>query len=89
MNKIKIKKKKKKKKEEEDNTLKGNTEFHNYVLNKTDLARRWWLMPVILATQEAKIKRMVDRSQTPQIGSRPYFKKPHHKNRVGVVAHTV
>jgi hypothetical protein len=31
------------------------------------LARRWWLTPVILATQEAEIRRFVVQSQPRQI----------------------
>jgi hypothetical protein len=30
-------------------------------------ARRWWLMPLILAIQEAEIRRTADRSQPRQI----------------------
>jgi hypothetical protein len=33
----------------------------------TQLAGRWWLTPVILATQEAEIKRIVVRSQSRRI----------------------
>jgi hypothetical protein len=32
-----------------------------------DLARYWWLTPVILATQEAEIRRIMVRSQPRQI----------------------
>jgi hypothetical protein len=35
--------------------------------NKQKLAGCWWLLPVILATQEAKIRRIVVRSQPQQI----------------------
>jgi hypothetical protein len=34
---------------------------------RTEIARCWWLMPVILATQEAKIRRIVVRSQSGKI----------------------
>jgi hypothetical protein len=47
-------------------------------------------MPVILATQEAEIRRIALRSQ-PRENSflRPYFKKTHHQKRIGGVAQGV
>jgi hypothetical protein len=41
-------------------------------------------MPVILATQEAEIRRIVVRGQLGQIffEMRPYLKKIHHKKRL-------
>jgi hypothetical protein len=45
------------------------------------LARHWWLMPVILATQEAEVRRITDQSQPMQIvleepiSKRPFTKK--------------
>jgi hypothetical protein len=45
-------------------------------------AKRQWLMPVILATQEAEIRRITVRRQTGQI----VWEKTHHKNRAGGVA---
>jgi hypothetical protein len=36
-------------------------------LKKLKIARHWWLMPVILAIQEAEIRRIVFRSQPRQI----------------------
>jgi hypothetical protein len=39
-------------------------------------------MPVILATQEAVIRRIEVQSQLWQIVQRPYLKKTHHKKEV-------
>jgi hypothetical protein len=40
-----------------------------------------WLTPVILANQEAEIRRIVVQSQPRQISGRPYLKKTHHKKK--------
>jgi hypothetical protein len=47
------------------------------------LARRWWLTPVILATQEAEIRRIAIRSQPWALNSLwdPSLKKIHHKEK--------
>jgi hypothetical protein len=39
----------------------------------------WWFMPVILATQEAQIRRIEVRSQPQTNSLRPYLEKTHHK----------
>jgi hypothetical protein len=44
------------------------------------------LMPVILATQEAEIRRIVVRSQPGQILHKTLSQKTFHKNRTGGVA---
>jgi hypothetical protein len=54
-------------------------------------ARCWWLTPIILATQEAEIRRMV-RSQPRQIVHKPLSQKrikSHHKKMAGGVAQGV
>jgi hypothetical protein len=50
-----------------------------------DIARRWWLTPVILATQEAEIRRITVRSQPRQIVLETLSQKnPLHKRAGGV-----
>jgi hypothetical protein len=51
------------------------------MVHETDISlrnsgvRHRWFMPVILATQEAEIRRITARSQPQQIVQRPYLKK--------------
>jgi hypothetical protein len=40
---------------------------YNFTLKKLNVIGHWWLMPVILAIQEAEIRRIVVRSQPRQI----------------------
>jgi hypothetical protein len=48
------------------------------------LARHWWLTPVILATQEAEIRRIMVQSQPGQIVRKTLSrKKTHHKKGLG------
>jgi hypothetical protein len=47
------------------------------------LTGHWWLTPVILAPQEAEIRRIVVRSQSGKIVMRPYLEKPFTK--IGLV----
>jgi hypothetical protein len=49
---------------------------------KTSNARHWWLTPIILATQEAEIRRITVRSQPPANSSGdPILKKPITKKK--------
>jgi hypothetical protein len=45
----------------------------------------WWLTPVILATQEAKIKRITVQTQIRQIVPKTLYQKTHHNKRAGGV----
>jgi predicted PP-loop superfamily ATPase len=57
--------------------------------NKTK-ARHQWLMPAILATQEAEIRRIMVQSQLSQQFARPYLeKKNNHKKRTSEEAQVV
>jgi hypothetical protein len=40
-----------------------------------EIARHWWLTPIILDTQEVEIRKMVVQSQPQANSSRPYLKK--------------
>jgi hypothetical protein len=53
------------------------------------MAGCWWLTPVILATQEAEIRRIAVRSQPWQIVHEALSRKTLHKKRAGGVAQGV
>jgi hypothetical protein len=65
--------------------------FLNSCILKDTVARCWWLTPVILATQEAEIRRIIVQSQPRQTVHETLAqkkKKTHHKKRAGRVAQT-
>jgi hypothetical protein len=53
--------------------------FRTMGFEKAALAGGWWLMPVILATQEAEIRRIVARGQPGQIVWETLSRKTLHK----------
>jgi hypothetical protein len=46
-------------------------------------------MPIILAAQEAEIRRMMVQGQPGKKFARPYLKKIHHRKRAGEMARSV
>jgi hypothetical protein len=71
----------------------GGSQFHGSLNNrfqdpilKTKPARCQWLMPAVLAAQEAEIRRIMIQSQPGKIVHETLFQKTLHKNRVGGVA---
>jgi hypothetical protein len=50
------------------------------------VARHWWIILVILATQEAEIRKISVQSQPGQIAHATLSQKTLHKNRDGGVA---
>jgi hypothetical protein len=55
------------------------------MLKITFSAQRWWLTPVILATQEAEIRRTVVQSQPRQIVCKILSQKKKTHNKKGLV----
>jgi hypothetical protein len=43
------------------------------------VTRHRWLMPVILATQEAEVRRITVQASLGKWFTKPYVKKPYHK----------
>jgi hypothetical protein len=66
-----------------------HTSNDKYPYKKKTRARWWWLMPVILATQEAEIRRIVVQSQPGQIVLEILSQKNPSENRVGKVVQGV
>jgi hypothetical protein len=55
-------------------------------LNKNIYVRHWWLMPVILAIQEAEIRRVRFKASPGQIVHKNYFEINPSQNRASRVA---
>jgi hypothetical protein len=51
---------------------------------QTEIARHWWLTPIIPATQETEIRRIEVGSQLRQIVHDPILKNPSQKRAGGV-----
>jgi hypothetical protein len=49
---------------------------------KPELAICWWLMPILLVTQEAEIRRIMIQSQPSRGFVRLYLKKTRHKKEL-------
>jgi hypothetical protein len=55
-----------------------------FYIRNTFLAGHQWLMPIILATQEAKIRRIVVQSQLKQIVHKTLSRKKKNQHKKGL-----
>jgi hypothetical protein len=63
--------------------------IHVYIFKNLSTVRPWWLMSVILATQEAEIRRIMVRSQPWQIVNETLSRKNPSQKRAGGVTQGV
>jgi hypothetical protein len=54
-----------------------------------NVARCWWLTPIILATQKAEIRKIMFGSQPRQIVCETLFRKISNQKRAGRVAQVI
>jgi hypothetical protein len=60
-----------------------------HILKKKNVARHWWLTPVILATQEEEVRRIVVQSQPGKIVHETISQKNPTQKRAGGVTQVV
>jgi hypothetical protein len=74
-------------KKEQDGEGEGKEEEVGGEKKEEEEAECWWLIPIILATQEAKIKRITVQDQPKQIVLETLSQKHPTQRKVGKVAH--